>query len=459
MHDSTPAAITRDLGRFAAEFFEAPAAALATARMGIIDVIGLILAARNEPVVQSVRRVVASGAATGRASILLSQERIRPGDAAFINATAAHAFAMDDVAWGCHPSAMLFPALFACGEDRGAKGADVLRAWVVGYEVLAELASREPDSLHPGGWHPSGLLGPVAVAAAVCNLRRLSAEESSRALGIAASMTGGLSVNFGTQTKAIHAGRVAQAAVLAADLAEQGVTASSDALERPGGLLRTISPLKRADIFRPVEIHRDRLRVVSAGISIKKYPLCYSVHRIADAAIDLSQRAGFDARDVLRIDVSIGRRQAEMARHDQPRTALEARYSVPFAVASGLLASAAGFAQLDEAFIRSEPVRRLTAATQVKLLDDTSAEDPVFCNADRVRVTLADGRVLDSGDVRYARGHARLPIDGTQLRNKFVDCTGAGGIANAQAFYERLQAFDSIASMDEIVQYAQADPA
>ncbi len=433
---------------------------MAVASTGVIDAIGLILSARHEPVVQAVHTVLKQGAAAGGSSVLFGPERLRPGDAAFVNATAAHAFAMDDVAWGCHPSAVLLPALLAVGEAQDASGADLLRAWIVGYEVLAELAVREPDSLHPTGWHPSGLLLPVAVAAAVCNLRQIDAGHTAMALGLAASMGGGMSVNFGTQAKAVQVARVAQSGILACDLAVQGVTASADALEHPKGFLRTISPARRVDTASPVVqdgtlLDGTHLRVLSVGLGIKKYPLCYSVHRIADAAIDLSKVGGWRPEDVLRIDIAIGSRQAAMARHVQPKNALEAKYSVPFAVASGLLASAAGFAQLAPGFIASEAVRRLIACTHVALREDTSAEDPVFSGADRVCVTLADGRVLDSGEVPYARGHARLPIDTDQLRGKFVDCAIAGGVPHAAALYEALQSLSTwprVAALVEMVQ-------
>ena len=457
MSDSIPAPITRDLGRFAASFTHASQAALDVARTGVIDTIGLMIAARMEPVVQAVRTVCCTGASEGAASVLFSAQRARAGDAAFINATAAHAFAMDDVAWGCHPSAMLFPTLLASAEERGANGAAVLRAWVVGYEVLAELAARERDSLHTTGWHPSALLGPIAAAAAVCNLRGLDADQCYRALGLAASMGGGLSVNFGTQAKAVQVGRVAQSALLAADLAEQGVTASIDAMERPGtGFLNTISPAKRVDTTTPVALSDGGLRLLNTGLGIKKYPFCYSVHRITDAAIDLSRQPGVRSEDVVRIDVDIGRRQAAMARHVQPNTALEAKYSVPFAVASGLLASAAGFAQLEPAFLASDAVRRLIAVTQVCLHDDVSVDDPVFSHADRVRLTLADGSVRDSGPVRYARGHARLPIDAEQLRGKFVDCVLSAGVLGASVLYEQLQDFASLAFVADIARLVQA---
>jgi 2-methylcitrate dehydratase PrpD len=370
--------------------------------------------------------------------VLLRPAQAQPAAAAMINATAAHAFAMDDVAAGCHPSTLLMPALFACAEAQGASGAAVLRAYVAGYEVLAELAAREPDSLHATGWHPTGLLGPVAVAAAVANLARLPAAQCSHAMGIAASMSGGLQGNFGTQTKALHAGRASSAGVSAARLAAAGVTAAADILEAPKGLLRTISPAGRVRTDGPIGCSATNLRVVSDGLSIKKYPICYTTHRIIDAALTIAATPGFDAARARHTEVSIGARQAAMARHHRPKNALEAKYSVEFAVAGALAAGAAGFAQLQDDFIASAKVQRLMAATHIDLREDISADDPVFAPADRVVVRMDDGTSIDSGEVPYARGHARLPVGMAEVRRKFVDCARHGGIANAEALFDLL---------------------
>ncbi len=441
--------LTAALGEFVAALDGVPAAAAATAQMGIVDAFGVMLAARHEPVVRAVRADCAPG---GPCSVQLRAAQAAPAAAAMINATAAHAFAMDDVAAGCHPSTLLMPALIACGEAQGASGAEVLRAYVAGYEVLAELAAREPDSLHATGWHPTGLLGPVAVAAAVANLARLSAAQCAHAIGIAASMSGGLQGNFGTQTKALHAGRAASAGVTAARLAAAGVTAAGDILEGPKGLLRTISPAGRAHVDGAIASTRKHLRIVTDGLSIKKYPLCYTTHRIVDAALGIHAAPGFDCTQVRRIDVSIGARQAAMAHHHRPHTTLEAKYSVEFAVAGALNAGAAGFAQLRDDFVTSSEVLRLIEATHIELRTDASADDPVFASADRVVVRMADGSLHDSGDVAFARGHARLPVAPDALRRKFLDCAGHGGYAHAPALFELLENLADIADVRSLAQ-------
>lgn len=442
--------LTVDLGKFVASWRESPTAATTISNQGIVDAVGVMLAARQQPVVASLRRTLGV-AEHGESTVLLESERMRADDAALVNATAAHAFAMDDVAVGCHPSAVLLPALLAEAEVLGASGKALLNAYVVGFEVLAEIAAREPDALHRAGWHPTGQIGPIAVAAAVANLRGLSAAEASHAMGIASSMGGGIMGNFGTPTKALHAGRVAQAGVFAARLAAAGITASSDALENPTGLLKVLSPQGRVDVERPYQTaSAETLHLLQLGLSIKQYPVCYSTHRVVDAAREIREMPGFDPAQVERVAVHIGTRQAWMARHEQPTTELEARYSVEFAAAAGLLAGNAGFAQLQPDFLHSPALQQLIARVTRELDSRENPEDPIASPSDRVEVWLKDGTHLVSQDVPYAAGHAKRPLDADALRQKFLDCVLAGGRDDGPELFERWHDLSVVNDMREL---------
>ncbi len=443
--------LTASIGRFAADTSPMPPAALRAASAGIVDAIGAMIAGAREPVVTSAIDTLVGDDASGPSTLLATRRQARSIDAAFVNGTAAHVLAMDDVAAGCHPSAVLMPALLAEAEAIGASGSDLLRAYVVGFEVLVELAKREPDALHSGGWHPTGLLGPVAAAAAVANLRGLDAGRCANAVGIAASLSGGLQANFGTQTKALHIGRAASSGVLAARLAARGVDAARDALEHPKGLLRTVSPHGRVDVERPFEVDRANPRLMRVGLGIKKYPVCYTTHRLVDAAIDVATRHALSPADIARVDVTVGAAQAAMARHRDPRTPLEAKYSVEFAVASGLIARAAGFAELRPSFVDSPAVRALMARTVVALDERRSDDDPVFGPADRVIVTTTDGTVVDSGPVAFARGHASCPLPAEGLRAKFLDCVRSGGRDDGERLYVRVMGLASLADVRTLV--------
>lgn len=449
MTSSSRFALTAALGAFAAGAHRLPPQACAVATLGMADAAGLVVRARGEAVVQALAQLHAQGR-TGPSSVLLGAGRTSMIDAALVNASAAHAFALDDVAWGCHPSSMLMPALLAVGEHLDAAGADLLRAWVVGYEVMAELASREPGSLHGTGWHPTGLLGPIGVAAAVAHLLRLDAAGAQGAIANAASMTGGISGNFGTPMKAVHVGQAAANGVRAALLAQAGLHGNPDVLEKPGGFLSTISPSRQVDLDCPLGTSHEAPRVLAAGLSLKGYPLCYSLHRIADAAIEVAGMPGFSHEAVVGVEVEIGTRQLQMAPHRQPANELQARYSAPFAVASGLVARAAGFAQLDPAFFGCEAVRRLIERTQLKPTEGVNPQDPVFDVSDRVRVRMADGRTLDSGPVAYPLGHARRPLDAPAREAKFLDCLDGSGVRDPKACYAMLCEMGALASVRQI---------
>jgi 2-methylcitrate dehydratase PrpD len=54
---------------------------------------------------------------------------------------------------------------------------------------------------------------------------------------------------------------------------------------------------------------------------------------------------------------------------------------------------------------------------------DTSCPlEPSFALNDEVTVQLKDGRTLSSGPIRFARGHAELPLNDAQLREKLFAC-------------------------------------
>ena len=145
------------------------------------------------------------------------------------------------------PSAALVPAILAAGQELGSTGAQMLDAYVAGYEVWANLVERETDVHHMKGWHPTGIFGAIGAAAACAALRKLDAKQSSYALGLGASQSAGLMANFGSMAKPFHAGRAAQAGVMAARLAAGGFTAQPDVLEHPQGFLAAVSPQGNVD--------------------------------------------------------------------------------------------------------------------------------------------------------------------------------------------------------------------
>jgi 2-methylcitrate dehydratase PrpD len=445
--------LTDALARFASRspFAQAPEPAARIIRTGFIDTVATMIAGRNEPVVGIIRRHVEGRRSNAReSSVLLGAERLPAQDAALINGTAAHALDYDDVALAGHPSAVLVPALLAEGEAIGASGSDLLRAYLVGYEVWAELVSRDADPYHVKGWHPTAVFGTVGAAAALANLRGLSIEACRNAISLSASLAAGLVANFGTMTKPFHAGRAASSAIDAVRLALLGMTASPDAIEHHAGFLAAVSPKGNVDLERSADALGRSLRILESGLSIKKYPMCYATHRIVDAVIDLARNENLRSEDVSSVQASIGVAQASMLRNHAPATALEAKFSLEFAVASALEARAVGLAQLSDEFVNSQAVRQAMKKVEISTVQTTCPIEPVFAFSDRVRIRLTDGRLLDSGEVRFARGNAQLPLSEGELRTKFLDCVAGAGHIDAGALYARLAGLHAVSDVKDL---------
>ena len=298
-----------------------PANAVEQVAAAFADTIGVMLAGVDEPAPQLLRKMLNP---SGSESMLVTDSgRASAMDAAWINGTAAHALDYDDVAQqGGHASAVLVPAILAEGEALGSSGSDMARAYVVGYEVFSEVASRDADQHHNKGWHPTGIFGAIGAAAACASLRRLNAEQTAMAIALGASQSSGVMSNFGTMTKPVHAGRAAHAGVASARLAALGFTASLDALEHAPGFLHAVSPNGRVDAERLLRLKKEWALMERNRLAVKKYPMCYCAHRALDGALDLKAAKQIDASHVAGVKVSISPRNAIILRNHAPVTGL-----------------------------------------------------------------------------------------------------------------------------------------
>lgn len=417
--------LTQAISAFAAapRFNDGLADACSIARQGMTDTIATMFAGASEPVtkIMIARYPLQAPRGGTTAPVPFASGSLPAAQAACVNGVASHALDYDDVAMSGHPSTALTPAILAQGHIQSASGIECLKAYIVGYETWAELASREPDPYHLKGWHPTAVLGCVAATAALANLRKLPQDTGARALGIAASLASGLVANFGTMTKPLHSGRAGALAFEAIELAELGMTAASDALEHHAGFLNAISLNNRVDRESSPRIG-EGLRILQTRLNIKKYPVCYSGHRVIDGVIELARRHSIQPERVARIQASIGAAQASMLRNHAPTTALEAKFSLEFAIASGLINHRVGLAELTDEMATRAALVALYKKVDIRIVEQPDPLDSAFSITDRVVITMTDGSLLDTGDIRFPRGHAELPLAESDLRAKFDEC-------------------------------------
>ena len=441
-------ALTLSVGQFIADLSpnRIPEEAMRIARLGFIDCIGTMIAGRNEDAVGIMRSTLAPPA--GPSSITFSAARAPAPEAAWINGVAAHALDYDDVALRGHPSTVLVPAILAEAEALDASGLEMLVAYVAGYETWAEMFRRDSGLLHKKGWHPTGLYGAVGAAAACAKLRRLDARKAAIAVALGASQSAGLMANFGTMTKPFHAGRAAHAGIMAARLADAGFTAATDALEHPQGFLHAISPDGTEDRVSEARLG-ETWALLTQGLGIKKYPTCYCTHRAIDGVLDLMAAHPVRADDVQQITVKISDYFATVLRNHAPDTGLAAKFSIEFAMASGIVARRVGLRELTDEFVRRDDIQALMRRVRTETTTEYDPELPGAAFADQVTVETTDGRVLAGEKVTRATGHATRPLSEAQIYDKFADCLAAGATdIPAATLFARLKGLEGIAARD-----------
>lgn len=438
--------LTQDVGRFIAgmTYDAVPKSAVPIVVTGFTDCVGVTLAGLTEPVSSIIAR--SAGFNGPLAQIADFTAAIAAPELALILGTAAHALDYDDTAFSGHPSAVLVPAVLAEAREVGADGKAMVAAYLTGYEIWGELSNRESDALHQKGWHPSAMYGAIAAAGVSAMLRGFNEELATRAVGIAASLASGVAANFGSMTKPFHLGHTAQSGLLAARLAEAGLTASNDALEHDLGFLRAISPQRAVDTTSPSRLGQE-WSILTEGINVKLYPVCFGAHRLIDAMRDLRSTADFSPEDIVGVDAYVSANSTKVLRNSRPKTDLEAKFSAEFAIAAAAISGKCGEDEVSTAFVGRPDVQTLIHKVAVHPVAGT-AENPTRSQFDWLEVTLADGRKIPSVKVDYMRGHFKRGVERDVLWQKFSDCASKMvDAATALRLFETLQDLPNLASV------------
>jgi 2-methylcitrate dehydratase PrpD len=404
-----------------------PEAARTVARHALLDVAGLCIAAQSADYVGA---ALAAWDAEGPCTALGHSRGLDTAGAAFINGTAAHGEDFDDSFEGTpvHASAVVLPAVLAAAERHGRGGADLLRGYVVGTELMCRLALVAPTAIHRAGFHPTAVIGALGAAAGVGATLGLSARQLTDALGIAGSMASGIIEYLaeGTWTKRLHAGWAAQAGLRAALLGREGFLGPRTVLEGEHGFFHAFGIRGITPDFRFVTENLGTDWHM-AKIAFKPYACGTMLHPFIDCAIRLAHEgaAAAEVREVIcRVgEGTVHRLWEPLAEKRTPSTAYSAKFSGPFAVALGLVDQAAGLEQFADAKVRDPNLLALAAKVHYEI--DPDNEYPRNYTGD-VRVVLRDGSMREARQP-YLRGGAREPLGRPEITAKFHANAAYGG--------------------------------
>jgi 2-methylcitrate dehydratase PrpD len=362
----------------------------------LLDNLGCGLYGAHQQWGQIVNDLVLSEQSRGAATLYGCEAPVAPVRAALANGTSTHGFEFDDLIQSAvaHPGAVVVPSALAAAEQSGESGARLLLAIVAGYEMMGRLGRALGTEHGVRGFHTTGIAGPVAAAVAAGVVMRLDLPKMLAAIGIACSSASGIKAftqGTGGMVKRMHAGRAAEAGVLACELARLGFTGPTEGIDGQFGLLQVIGGTDA----RAGELD-ERLgkSFEITQVWVKVYPCCGGIHSAVHALESLRRQHRIDPAHVERVHVHTNSRVALSNGDRDPQETMAAQYSMPFTAGVALTRDPRDAAAYSAANLRDPAVRALM--TKVTMSADPDIERLLPDHfAARVNVTLKGGRELE----------------------------------------------------------------
>ena len=408
-----------------------PDEAVRIGRRCLLDGLGLFVAGSEEHTVQL---LVDDAEQTGGRpdALLLSRKntKVPAPAAARVLGTAGHAHDWDDSQVSVDPAHVygllthptippLSSALVTAQKLGGVDGKLFMLAFLTGFEVECKISEWMLPQHYVKGMHSSGTVGTFGAFAAAAKLLGLNGDKLRSGFGIAASFAAGIRCNFGTMTKPLHVGRAAENGVAAALLAARGFTADSDALDGPWGFYAVqgggVSAEKTSQGFGKV------WTIVEPGVSIKPYPCGVLTHPTIDLMLKLVTENDVKPDEIEAVKIYAGTNILNPIRYPIAANHLQAKFSLPAALAMIALARKAGKREFSDDFVGSAPMQAMQKRIMTEL--DPEIEKLGFDKMrSRTVIRLKDGRQLEGwADERY-RGGPENPLSDADVEAKVRSC-------------------------------------
>jgi len=400
-------------------FKDIPNEAIAKVKLQILDCLGVALNASDKTLARIISSQVREEAGTPQSSVIGLGLRAPCATAAWANGAIAHSLDFDDnsiaLPTAIHQTVTTLPAALSVGELVNANGRELLKAVTLGIEAGSKID--RALSGHAQAWHGTGTFGTLASTVAAAKLLQLNPEQLENALGTACSMAAGLVANFGTMTKPLHAGQASRNGVTAALLAKKGFTSARDILETKEGFAEVMG--NHLDQAYLKEHLGNPWEILEPGVHIKMYPSCMATHAGLDAIIKLAKTHNIDPSAVASVEVTAAKDLRSALIYDEPKTALEGKFSMQYCIAIGLLRKRATLEEFTDQTVQDPNVINLLRKVRVATDQTLASKGPLLTV---VKVKLKDGRSFEES-VEFPKGSNKNPMSLDEVTLKFRDCT------------------------------------
>lgn len=392
---------------------EPPAEAVAAARRCLLDWMGCAVAGG---VIAPATLLACAFPGAGSSRIIPGGQTRDARTAALINGAASHSVEVDDIySPGLfHPGVVTQPAALALAEAQGVSGDRLLQAIIAGYEVANRIA-RAINPAHYDRWHTTATVGHFSAAVAGSVVLGLDAQRTAHAMAGVATMAAGLRHAFSADnmSKPMHAGRAAEAGVLAALVAREGVTGVLDMLEGTRGFGASMSG--EVDWVAATATLGSEWTITR--MTVKAHACCGHNFATLDGIAALMRENDLSPEDVAAVHSEAYRATVEICANREPVSASEAQFSLPYCAAVMIRRGAVTPADFSREALADSETRRIAERITMEIGAEAEAAFPALRPA-TVHLTTTDGRRLTHHQ-RTRRGDPDLPLSDAEVIAKF----------------------------------------
>jgi 2-methylcitrate dehydratase PrpD len=392
------------LAHFLAEtdFNDLPHLVLQAGKRGLLDCLGTALGGAHSQAADMALNLIDEAGGTPQATLLARGKRASLRDAVLFNATAAHALDYDDTL--SSPTAMV---ALAVTERRGLSGRELLRSYVLGFEVASRMTHAIGGWENARNWHMMGVAGVFGAATAASLLLKLNSQQIVVALGVAATQASGLIAMHGFLAKPFHSGKAAANGLFAAQLALRGCTtgpALEGSLSVSHAMGGTATPDLAQKLGESYAVLENRL---------KPFPCGRLGHGAIEAALKARSAHQLTVDEIVSVQMHVEPRAQYLMGKSEPENGTQSMFSIAHGVAAALLSGKAEPAQFSDESVRDPELKDLRRRVEV-------FPDPQ-CKAGEAKINVqTKSRGPLASHVPIQKGYAANPLTDDDVKEKFL---------------------------------------
>lgn len=368
--------------------------------------------------------------------------------AAMCNAMMGHGVELDDAHGSglIKAGSVMVPSLMALAEANNKSGKEVVTALIAGYEVAIRIAKAINPGHRQRGFHTTGTVSAIGVAAAGAKLLGCDVNAIASAIGLAAMQSAGIQsyLDDPCMAKPFSPGKSALNGTMAAVMVSRGFTGPKKALEgREGFFNAYCDDIRVSDLLDSLG---QKFAIMEVGF--KPHAACRYAHGPIDLAQQFFHEDNVRLQDVDSIRVNMCELSIRQASKPKPPNLNAAMGSTQFSVALALEIGRNGLREYWDGF------------NNQKIHDASSTQTTLICEPAygvtgrqaAVELTLKNGKVLRR-EQPEPKGEPANPLTEQELSDKFTGLVkmvkGAQNLGPALS--EKLMNLENQASVSEII--------